>query len=148
MLFFSTWPDRSSLIVDAADLDDAIRISSAVAADDDPPGPPPKVVRPLPPGVFVAEVRIDEDDDEHEVLTVDPLEHVADILYKLEDEQDAAIAQTQPAPALRVVGIGPTRCASEAEDEAGALLSCELDAGHEGEHNSGGSVWTDPEGGA
>lgn len=145
MLFFSTWTDRASLIVDAADLDDAIRISSAVAADDEPPGPPPKLVRPLPPGVFVCEVRIDEDDEEHEVLTVDPLEHVADILYKLEDEQDAAIAATQPAPSLRVV---PSRCESEADDGAGAVLVCELDAGHEGEHNSGGSVWTDPEGGA
>lgn len=149
MLFFATWADRSSVLLDGADLDDAIRIASAVSADDDPPGGPPQVVRPVPPGVFVCEVHIDEDDDEHEVLSLAPLEHVSEILYRLEDEQDAAVAATQPAPpALRVVSA---TCGAEAEDEAGNVLVCELAPDHvargEVEHNSGGSVWTDPEGG-
>lgn len=148
MLFFAMWKDRPSLIIDAVDLDVAIDIATKVSADEGAPSSAdarPSLVQPLPPGVFVASVEFVELDDEHDEVNIEPLDHVAEVLAKLEDAHDAMHEDTIQAPAaLRAVGAPPSpSCPSEAEDEVGVVIRCDREAGHDGEHSSGSMVWCD-----
>lgn len=119
-LHFCKWDDRVSLLVDAENEDDAREIAAEVAD-----GEKPSNVVVIAPRVFVAEVVIDEDEDEEgdPVVMVDPLEHAADLLSTLED--GAAHG------AITVDG-----CGESADLESGEVVFCELDRGHEGKHEA------------
>lgn len=123
-LFFASWPERTSLLLDAESPEAATEIATA-SAD----GEAPAVVRPLPPRVFAAEVFHDDEDDDGVILVVEPLPHVADALSQIEDANDAAIRDEGAADTL-------PPCGDTLEDEGGRVLSCEKPRGHKGDHEA------------
>ncbi len=124
MLYFCVWPDEASLIVDVVD-----QAAAIAAATEDAGGKPPVVVRPIPCGVVALRVHFDEDENGDEVVSFEPLPHVEAALGVLED----ALTPDDGPP-----------CGAEAEDDAGALVRCELAAGHDpsNQHKAGELVWT------
>ncbi len=129
MLFFLTWPDRASVLIDMANESEA-RAAAREVAEDDEPATCVAFDR-----LFVAEVFLDEDDAGDPMLVVEPLSHVAEALAALE-EQGEEVAEV------------PVTCAFELEDDDGTILRCERephdDARHEA-HDAQGQLaeWDD-----
>lgn len=120
-LFFCRWDGRSSLLVEAPSELLAKVLARKVADEDEPGTGAPSFVRALvAPGGFVAEL-VDDGDDLH----LQPLDHIVDMLADLEDEDGARV-----------------KCKSEADGPHGEALVCELDDGHDGEHEAGEVGWT------
>lgn len=133
MLFFVTFAEATSLLIDADGEGDARKIALQVSE-----GEQPAKVVPLPARVFVAEVVIEEDDEDEDggiPVFVEPLGHVSEVLYSLE--------------------IGEEPCGDTIEDGAsGGVLVCDLTRNHAGEHSctdpgdpNGRATWTSEEGG-
>lgn len=124
MLFFCMWdevPGRgrlNSLIVDATDVDGAMRIATDVAEAE-----APSRVLPIPPDVFAVEVawETDDDDDDDEFLTLQPLEHVAALIDRFEE-------RSEDVPAISAA------CGDEADAADGEAVTCGLVVGHAGDH--------------
>ncbi len=117
MLFFATFSEQASLLVDAPDETLARAIAVKVASAE------PERVLVLATGVFVAEVFFaDADVDEDVTLVVEPMPSTFEALEELE-------------------GYEP--CGSEAELESGEVVRCAksvghlVDEGHEGRTASG-----------
>jgi hypothetical protein len=124
MLWFCSWPDRSSFLVDCARRERAIEIAKTEAGE----GVPPSLVRPLPEGVFRAEV-VDVRDADLVTVDVDP-----GTLFVLSEFEDTSEALAGPP------------CKAEATGSGGGPIVCALQKGHAGEHDSDpggedGEVW-------
>jgi hypothetical protein len=117
MLFFLTWPDRYSVLVDLES-----EAAARAAAREIAGGAEPATCQPFD-RLFVAEVYLDEDEDGAELLVVEPLQHVADALEALEEQAEDVAA----APL-------PETCAFELEDEDGSILRC-MRAPHDDPHH-------------
>lgn len=151
MLFFLTWPDRYSLLLDVANDDEARRAANEIA------GVAPSTCVAVPPGVFAAEVFLDEDEDGAELLVVEPLEHAAAALLALEEQGEdsadvdlarARIEDDAPPVVVPLVPPDDERCGFELEDDEKAVLRCERrhhdDAEHYAHDARGGLVeWAD-----
>ncbi len=104
MLFFATFSEQASLLVDAPDEALARAIAVKVASAE------PERVLVLATGVFVAEVFFaDADVDEDVTLVVEPMPSTFEALEELE-------------------GYEP--CGSEAELESGEVVRCAKSVGH------------------
>lgn len=139
MLFFCTWPDRVSFLVDLPD-----EAQARAAAREHSEGVEPATCKPFD-RVFAAEVFLDEDEDGNELLVVEPLEHVADALYLLEEESDD-LAEVIPFPSP-ATAAPPNVCGFELQD-GDRVFTCRLephdDARHEADDGAGGLVeWDD-----
>ncbi len=117
--------DRVSLLVDAED-EGAAREIAADLAEGEEPGS----VVVLAPRVFVAEIVIEDgDEDEGEdaaFLEVLPLDHTIDVLATLEDD----------APHGDVVPADDATCGESADADEGEIVFCELGARHDGDHEA------------
>lgn len=135
MLFFCTWENATSLLIDDVDRAAAIEVATEQAGL-----PPDKVVGPLPPRAFVCEVYVADDDDEFGAeegdLVVDPLDHVAEMLGILDGGGGVETPTVEVAAAVEV-----ETCGNEAEDEFGTVATCELAKGHDAPHRAGGLFW-------
>jgi hypothetical protein len=126
MLFFCKFEDHTSLLIDDADEASAREVATKIAE-----GVAPLTVIPFEPRAFVAEVYVsDDDDDDHEpgILVVSPLEHVADLLFALDDAEGSGVDLEDEDD--------EDECLAEADgdDDAGELFVCSLAPGHDGEH--------------
>jgi hypothetical protein len=122
-MFFCWWSDRAPLVVDAPSEAAARKIASEVGED------APEVVRAIDTNVFVGEVVFD---DETGGVTIEPLEHVEDLLVELHDLAEEGLASG---------GTAQVVCSSEGETDAGAVVRCTMTDGHEGDHTDGSVVW-------
>lgn len=118
--FVAVWPDRVSLLVDAEDEAAVTEIATEVGEI-----APARVVR-LPARALVAEILIDEGGS----ALLEPLPHVVDVLVAIDDDEAPDAASSS------------TACGSEAEDDAGELVVCELAPTHAGPHRAGALQWT------
>ena len=125
-LYFCRWPDRVSLLIHAASPGDAVELARGVA------NAAPSSVSVLPAFVFVAEVFDDDEHFDEPTLVVVPVPQLADLLAELEDAPEA------PPPLTAAMSW----CPAEAEDDSGAVVACEGTVGHQGQHRSGGLVWS------
>lgn len=117
MLFFCSWLDRVSLLVDAEHEGGAIKIATDVAD-----GEPPSRAVALPPGVFAAEVAFEDDGR----VEIDPLEHVVAALDALE------AAGEEDIPVREFVTI----CDAEGELPDGTIVTCERERHEAGDHRA------------
>jgi hypothetical protein len=120
MLHFCTFEDAASLLVDAEDDDAAKTIARDVAGEE------PERVIVLKSGAFVAEVVIDDEDEDEEtepLVTIDPLEHTADLLATLETGEAHG-------------SIDVDACGESADLASGEAVFCELERGHDGKHEA------------
>lgn len=139
MLFYCVWPDDASLLVDVAHDPDLekMRAVAKAAATEEAEGSPPHAVHPVAPGVVAFHVHFDEDDAGAEVVSVEPLEHVEQLLGELEDA-------LTPQEVLELPIAAAPSCSSVAETDEGGELRCELAADHvtRGEkHRAGAFEW-------
>lgn len=140
MLFFVTWPDRISLLIDQADEAAARAVARDIAEGDEP-----RTCRPFD-RLFVAEVFLDDEDVNDPLLVVEPLEHVADALHAFEEESEDA-AEVIELPIRAAPTIAPTVCGFELED-GGRVYVCHRephdDDRHEADDGDGNLVeWND-----
>lgn len=124
MTLFCVWlaEDHQPLLVDATDKD---HLSTIV--EQEAPGVAVKRVEQLAPGVFVAGLFTESDEDD-EVVVVDPMDHTVEFLEAL----DAAVE-----------GDGSATCCSSEGDFDGETVRCELELEHADAHEgttSGGAV--------
>lgn len=138
MLFFATWPQRVSVLIDQPD-----EASARAAARETADGEEPATCKPFPTGVFAAEVFFDEDEDMQEVLVIEPLEHVADALYLLEEESDdlpgAEVIELPIAAAPELCGFE-----MEFEDSPGQVWTCARSRHDDPQHRAAdGTEWED-----
>lgn len=140
MLFFLTWADHASVLVDV-DGEAAARAAGKEIA-----GAEPATCALVPPGVVAFQVYLDDEDDEGEgeLLVTEPLEHTTAALLALEDRAED-VALSPPPPPLPSEA---ERCGFELEDDDGAILRCEkpihVDTTHEA-HDARGMLvgWED-----
>jgi hypothetical protein len=129
-LFFVAFEtDHQPLLVDANDAEHAVELAGKVGEGD----APARVV-PIAPGIFVAGLFTEPEDDDAEVIIVDPLPHVADYLERI----DAAL-DGDPPP----VTDSAATCGSEADASDDEVVACELEHEHDGQHEGttrGGEV--------
>lgn len=136
MLFFVTWNDRASVLLDVEN-EAAARVAALEIAAE-----PPRKCKPVPLGVAAFEVFLDDDEDGAELLVVEPLDHAASALLALEEEDEDEEASPVPR-------IGAPRCDFELEDDDQSILRCERpahpnDARHEARDAKGAMVeWED-----
>jgi hypothetical protein len=133
MLFYCSWDDAASFLVDAPS-----EAKAREAATEQQDGSPPDRVRPFPPNTFAVEIVVESSEtDDDDVMTLEPLEHVAEVLWAWEDEGESEGGHLPP-----IVGDHGAACVSEATlDDAGTLARCTLLAGHRGSHKAKGMVW-------
>lgn len=124
MLFYCVFAEEAGFLVDVDDE------KTARAAALETVGVEPAHVRAMP-GVLGMRVHFDDDpqDPEGEIVEAELLPHVMDLLAAIEDECDA-------------IEVGVT-CMSEAEDDKGNVVRCELVAGHPPpvKHRAGPLEW-------
>jgi hypothetical protein len=138
VLFFVTWPDRVSLLLDQPDEAQARAVAREISE-----GSEPAECQPFN-GVFAAEVFLDEDEDGQPLMVVEPLEHVADALYVLEEgTDDDGIAEVIDLPIAAPVAL----CGYEMEfdDRPGEVWTCAR-ARHDGDPHhraDDGTEWDD-----
>lgn len=121
MLYFMTWADRVSAIVDAAS-PEAAR-ARACESDAELSADALVVVRELPAGVLVLDVEWNHDGAE---LALVPDAVTAAAILRLEDQGERACE----AAASKVRAL----CGARLEDVDGAVLVCSEPIGHDGDH--------------
>ncbi len=150
MLYYLTWPNDASLLVDVADRDTALEAGRATVKEE------PATCRLFPPGTFAVRCYFeDESDDGTELISLEPLDHVFPVLQLFEDElDDKAAAEAEAAGLHVVIGDGntsttaptepPPPCLSVGAAPDGSELICEAgEVGHEPPHKSGQYEWED-----
>lgn len=111
-----------SLLVDARDAEHAIEMGTAIAEGEKPS----RVRGPLPPGLVAMGLFTEpEDDEDADVIVLDPFPHVEEYLEKLDAELTGEASEVRAT------------CASEADSQDGQeVVRCELAPGHEGAHRA------------
>jgi hypothetical protein len=132
-MFFASWPDRRSLLIDTDDEKKARFIATDVGES------APASLAVVPTGVLVFEVFDDPDDDEAPII-VEPIDVAGELLETLEDASDA---NTDAPPPLVLVPAAV--CGAEAfeGDSDESVLTCALAPRHAGKHRGGGMSWED-----
>lgn len=136
-LYFCTWPERVSMLVDAGSERDARKIAIELGGEG-----PPESIRTIAPNAFAADVYVDDDDGRNEEgpLVVEPFDHVEDLLLALDAEDfegdHGAVITGAPAPAESGPVEDAAGCASESEDESGDVYVCALPKGHGAKHEA------------
>ncbi len=122
-LWFCSWKDKASFLVDNKTRAGAVSIAKEQSED----GAEPSLVRLLPDGVFRAEI-LDEGDGEDDVVTVDVDPATLFVLSEYEDSTD---------------GPPAVPCKSSADGASGVTYACARAEGHDGEHedSTGDMVW-------
>ena len=133
-MYLCSWAERSTMLLERADEASAKKDATEAAEGD-----VPSRVRRFPPNVFVAEVAFDADEGEDATvddLVVEPMPHIAELLFELEPDDVDVEAATEPPRLLT------TKCSAEAYDADDKVVRCSLKHAHDGEHeSSGGLVW-------
>jgi hypothetical protein len=122
-MFFASWPDRRSLLIDTDDEKKARFIATDVGES------APASLAVVPTG----------DDDEAPII-VEPIDVAGELLETLEDASDA---NTDAPPPLVLVPAAV--CGAEAfeGDSDESVLTCALAPRHAGKHRGGGMSWED-----
>lgn len=130
MLFFASFGSGlQPLMIDADDLTHATKIATDVAE-----GEAPARVKPIPTGVVVVSLFTEPEDEDEDVIVMDPLDHVVTFLERLDEE---------------LMGDARPTCGHEAEaGDANETVTCTLpphtDGRHEGLTEDGELVtWAD-----
>lgn len=129
-LFAVGFAKMQSLIVDADDAASALELARNAAEE------VPARVIPIPPGVFVAALFSEPEDEDAEVIAVEPFPHVEEYLSRVDDLLTGEGVEGEPV------------CGSQGSAE-GEVVTCELEPEHDGDHegttSAGGVVcWATP----
>lgn len=152
-LFYVTFEDAASLVIDAAD-EGAARAAALVEEENDAP----ITIAAVQPGTFAARVNFEPDkrDPKFEMVELVPAEITGILLAKLEDEgtpdEDEDEDDDAQPPYVWEGKEDPTPaetmppCGYEGETANGDVFACELEAGHAPPHKAGsGRTWFDAE---